>query len=257
MIFLPTLELGMMKRNAGFFSLLALTFFHVYELHGAQVEFEGDVEYVRQRSCPSKSTLCGWGEGGRFTHQQQYRYFGHTDIFYIAQGVLSGSDTFDDRVRINYMEADGEFWLTYLYCSGNYQITSLLGYGVRLRWEKRVRPFTCRLETNVVYIPLGVRIDYSCNHHVSVGAQLKVDFMAYTWWRYIHPLLSTKFHQLKRRVGYEVKGWLGYDYSCQWTMKLIPSFRYLDLHYPEEIVWGPESRQLFYYGIKIGVDYHY
>ncbi|MGA8165192.1 MAG: hypothetical protein WB791_09245 [Waddliaceae bacterium] len=247
----------MMKRNGCLLILLALSFFPVYDLCSTEVACEGGAYYARQRSCPSKSTFCGWGQRAQFAYRKQYRNFGQTDRLYLAQGTLSGSDPFDDRVKIHYREMDGECWLTYCCRQGNWQIAPLLGFGVYLRWEKRVKPFTCHLDTNFLYIPFGVQIHYSFLNHFSVGAQFKADFMAFTWWRYRHSLLSSKFHQLQRRVGCEVKGWLCYDFSSRWSVALTPAFRYLDLHYPSRMAWSPEEKHLFYYGINIGVVYCY
>jgi len=221
------------------------------------ISLENDLEYIRLESRPSNTAVTGFIEGGRVTHHYRYGQFGFTDRFYGGYGTLKGEDAFDDDVSVDYTEIEGEFWLTYLFCRPSFTYAPFIGWGVRQHRNKKTKPMDLNLETNYIYIPVGIRMNTTMRAAVGIGAYVKMDILTYTWWKYTHPLFSEKSHELEKTPAFEAKVWSTYWLSRKWRASIGGSFRYLQLLFPDDVTFSPEQKKQINFGFHAGLDYHY
>jgi len=221
------------------------------------LSIENDLEYIHLKSTLSDTSVDGFVEGGRVTHHYRYSRFGFTDSLYGGHGILTGEDAFDDDVRVDYTEIDGEFWLTYLFCKEGYSVTPFIGWGVRHQKNKKTKPMKLELEINYIYLPIGVRLNTFFTPAVGLGAHFKADIPTYTWWKFNHPLFCEKSHDLEKCPAYEAKVWMTYWLAPQWRAIIAGSFRYLPLLFPEDVAFSPEPKKQTNAGFRVGLDYHY
>jgi len=218
---------------------------------------ENDLEYVYLESFPSKTSVEGFVEGGRFTHHYRYGRFGFSDMAYAGHGVLKGEDAFDDDVSIHYTEYDGEFWLTYLFCGKSYSVSPFIGWGFRQHRNKKTKPTDLLLETSYGYLPVGVRLNTFLTQAVGFGAHAKAEILTYTWWKFHHPVFIEKSNEIQKCAAFEAKAWMTYWIAPQWRAVLAGSFRYLELLFPEDVSFAPEPKRQLNFGFRAGLDYHY
>jgi len=229
-------------------------------LHGQFIEcvsLENDLEYIKLESIPSNTSVTGFVEGGRVTHHYLYGRLGYTGRIYGGNGTLKGEDAFDDDVSIDYTEFEGEVWFTYLFCRPSFTFAPFIGWGDRQLIHKKNRPMNVKLETNYLYIPLGIRMNTTLRAAIGLGAFVKMDILTFTWWKYTHPLLSEKSHELEKCPAFEAKVWTTYWLSRQWQASLGGSFRYVQLLFPEDVAFAPEQKKQLNFGFRAGLDYHY
>lgn len=218
---------------------------------------ENDLEYIDLESTLSETKVTGFVEGGRLTHQYRFGLFGLTDMIYSGYGELSGEDAFDDDVKFCYFEIDGEFWVSYLFHTSRYALSPFIGWGVRQHKYHKTRPVKLDQEVNYLYLPIGIKANSYLTRAIGVGALVKVDVMTYTWWKYRHPAICEKSRDLETSPVYEARAWMTYWLSPRWRATVGGSFRYLQLLFPEDVLFAPEPKKQLNFGFRAGLDYHY
>ncbi len=218
---------------------------------------KSECDYLWLKSTPSSTSMSGFLGGFRAIHEHRFETAGYTDCLYWILGPLGGEDLFDDDVRIQYTELDGNFRLNLYFCYHELHITPFIGYGIRQHRFKRVRPSNLLQEINYLYIPLGLAVSYDWRANLSLCAEFKLGMMTYTLWRYIHPVIEAQYRHLEKAPSYEGNISLTWRPSCHLSFTLSPAFRFVDLRFPQNILFAPESKQLYYSCICLGAEYSY
>ncbi len=201
--------------------------------------------------------MSGFVGGFRAIHEHRYQTTGYTICLYGILGPLGGEDLFDDDIRIQYTELDGNFRFNLYFYYSKLHITPFIGYGIRQHRFKRIRPSDLLQEINYLYIPLGLALNYDCRPSLSLKAEFKLDMMTYTLWRYLHPVIEANYHHLEKTPSYEGNISLIWKPSEHWSFSLSPAFRFVDLSFPQNILFAPESKRLYFLCMRLKAEYSY
>lgn len=221
------------------------------------VTIENDLQYLSQHAPASGTELTGYVEGGRLTHHYCCGNLGFTDLLYSGHGVLTGEDAYDDDVKVQFTEYNGEFRLTYMIGYTKFNLSPFIGWGIRQLRNKKTAPNDLLLETTYQYLPLGVRFNFLYGPFINFGGHVKADIITFSKWKYNHPLIHESSRELEKCPCYEGKIWMCYLLSLQWRGVIGGSFRYIDLRYPDDVAFSPEPKRYYDYGFQTGFQYHY